>query len=446
MASPLPRGALRSEPRPGWSWNTTLLKAGSMMGQVPYRLVRHRGDPRTLGRWVADELYRVGPAFTKLGQIMSVRGDLLGAEFTKELSRLQDRVPASFEPSSDRLDAFEWFEAQPMACGAIAQVHKARLRSGEVVAVKVRRPGLEEDYEEMRQIVGALERLRLLLPQNARATQDVLHVVQQSTQWLQQEMDFSQEARNMQVIGAVLKGSIRVPRVYERHSTADMIVQEYVPSLKITDVKGQPQLMTRLMGGMLTLLLDHGLYYGDCHAGNLGVTAEGELVMYDLGLVLDVSDMLSVEVVKSLIFHALDGDSRGVTEVLLSSGILAPKTGASMDDARQALGGLVPYLMDYAGAFGVGMNFDDVELPPLDIKSLGDPPVQMNPRFAVVVRALTLMDGIGRELDPEFKFYRHLVPHVHKVLGADLFAWKAQKDAQRMERWLERLLRVADAV
>lgn len=426
--------------------NTTLLKAGGMIGQVPYRLVRHRGDPKRLGRWVADELYRVGPTFTKLGQIMSVRADLLGAEFTKELSSLQDRVPASFEPAVERLEAFEWFDAQPMACGAIAQVHKARLRGGQVVAVKVRRPGLEADYEEMRQIVRVLERLRPLLPQNARATQDVLHVVQQSTEWLQQEMDFAQEARNMQTIGRALKGEILVPRVYEAYSTDDMIVQEYVPSLKITDVKGQPQLMTRLMGGMLTLLLDHGLYYGDCHAGNLGVTAEGELVMYDLGLVLDVSDMLSVDVVKSLIFHALDGDSQGVTDALLKSGILAPKTGASMEEARQALCRLVPYLMDYAGAFGVGINVDDVALPPLDLNSLGDPPVQMNPRFAVVVRALTLMDGIGRELDPEFKFYRHLVPHVHRVLGAELFAWKAQKDAGRLERWFERLLRMADAV
>ena len=189
-----------------------------------------------LGRWTKEELLDLGPTFVKLGQIASTRGDLYPPEFTKELESLQDNVPpVEFDTNVD-YDIFREFDPVPFKSASIGQVHMAVLQNGQKVVVKIKRPGIldimKEDTDNIRDIVQFLEYVGIDTGNSSG------RVLNESIEYLLGEADYQQEIQNAIKFRKSMKDVdwVKVPKVYKKYSNDEMIVMEYVPSVKLTEI------------------------------------------------------------------------------------------------------------------------------------------------------------------------------------------------------------------
>src|SRR5436305_1474088 len=201
------------------------------------------GDPEKLAR----DLEALGPTFIKLGQLLSTRSDLLPAPYLDALARLQDKIePFSFAEVEEivsselgvRLSkAFEEFESEPLAAASLGQVHRARMRDGRQVAVKVQRPGIQkvilEDLEAFEQIAGVVDRHTDV--GRRFAFRDMLDEFRKT---LLRELDYRREAQNLTLLATNLKEYHRlvIPRPIEDFTTSRVLTMEYVKGTKITDL------------------------------------------------------------------------------------------------------------------------------------------------------------------------------------------------------------------
>ncbi|MCG8590566.1 MAG: AarF/ABC1/UbiB kinase family protein [Proteobacteria bacterium] len=289
-------------------------------------------------------------------QFLGSRADVVPPEYVETLSRLQDRVPPkSFRVVRERVEreldrplaeAFAEFSETPIAAASLAQVHLARLRSGERVAVKVQYPEIERlvraDLAQLRVLfraVGWLERDFDLMP-----------VVEELGRQVPQELDFESEARNAERVAALLahREDVRVPSVHWPLTTRRVLVSEYVEGVKISDVANlrqaghaTEQLARTLVEAYCEQILVHGFFHADPHPGNLLVTPAGQLVFLDFGLCKELPSGFREAVVgfaaalvqgrpeamaaalAQLGFETRDGGTRGleeISEILLDVG------------------------------------------------------------------------------------------------------------------------------
>src|SRR5210317_723549 len=197
---------------------------------------RFSDDKAELGRWTKQELLELGPTFVKLGQIASTRGDLYPPEFTRELESLQDNVPPfdyNLVKDGLNLDIFKHFEETPFKSASIGQVHKAVLKNGRQVVVKLKRPDIynimKRDTDDVKDIVNLLEKVGV----DTGATSG--YVLDESINYLLAETDYNKEIDNAIKFRKSFKKVkwIKVPKVYRELSNNDMIVMEYVESEKL---------------------------------------------------------------------------------------------------------------------------------------------------------------------------------------------------------------------
>ena len=364
-------------------------------------LQHRRGAARVL-----DTAEALGGVLIKAGQFASTRPDLLPPAYTATLSSLQDRLPpqpsAVIEGAVTRelgrpLDeVFSGFDADPVAAASIAQVHRARLRSGREVAVKVQYPGIadlvEADLAALDAIFGAVARLEPSV--RLRPIADYLR-------WtLPLELDFQREARSIESLRVALSGrdDVVVPETVEGLTTGRLLVMQYVEGVKVTDKNGlegaglDPRSVAELLNDVYAeQLFGHGVLHADPHPGNLLVQAdEGglRLVILDHGLTLDLEPTF-VAALGRLVAALGDGDLAGITAALGEAGL---PVGEHTD--LDGLLGMVGVLL------GGERGEPDADLGNVGMRlgaSVGD----ISPELLLVGRAIGLLDGITRGLDPE---------------------------------------------
>ena len=258
---------------------------------------RFTEDKAELGRWTRDELLDLGPTFVKLGQIASTRGDLYPPEFTKELESLQDNVPPfDFNLVKDVVnrDIFKDFDEIPFKSASIGQVHKATLQNGKKVVVKLKRPGIldimKSDTNNVKKILDFIQSIGVDTGSSSE------FVLNDSIEYLLGEADYRQEVENAIKFRRSLKGIdwIKVPYMYKKYCTDDMIVMEYVEADKITEIKNKrinrKKVCEALVNSYVIQTMDGGLFHGDPHPGNLAISKDGKLVFYDFGLLIELDD------------------------------------------------------------------------------------------------------------------------------------------------------------
>jgi predicted unusual protein kinase regulating ubiquinone biosynthesis (AarF/ABC1/UbiB family) len=382
---------------------------------------RQQGRQRRRARWLTKEFLGLGSAFIKLGQLLSARPDVLPADLVEELATLQDQVPAfPFAVVQDLLEQelgercaeIIDLESEPLGSASLAQVHRASLRSGRQVVLKVQRPGLERtfrlDLEVMQQVAAAVQRH----PRWGRG-RDWIGIAQECRRVLLRELDFRLEAEHAARFRQQFLDDpgIRIPAVVWELSTRRVLCLDYVPGIKITDRKAllaagivPAAVAEKGAASYLQQLVRFGFFHADPHPGNLAVAADGALIYYDFGMMGQLSSRLRGRL-GSMVRAAAGRDAAGLVKELQQAGVIAP--GVDPGPVRR----LVRVMLDEALTPPFSANV--LERLSGDLYDLVyGQPFRLPPELIFVMRALSTFEGVGRSLDSGFSLVAIARPYL----------------------------------
>jgi len=367
----------------------------------------------------------LGETYIKLGQFLSVRRDALPVDIADELSLLQDQVPPfDFETvkmtirrdlgaSPDEL--FHQFEEHPIASASVGQVHRARLKDGTEVAVKVQRPQLRQRFYQDLGYMRFVARLGSLLFKTSADWDGWMELSDEFGRNLFCEVNYIQEGRNADRLRRILRDfpDIRVPKVFWKYTGRRVLTLEYLPGTKIDRVKellernvNLPRLGKQLVNCYLEQVLMNGFFHADPHAGNLAVDEEGRLVIYDFGMVGEISDEQR-QAITGCISAVIQKNSEDLITNLRRLGIL--KESANSVPIERAV---KPFIDYYAGREVKDLDFTDLEN---DIDQIAlDRSLCLPPSLAYLLRAGSTIEGIARTLQPNFSFVEAAKPALKK--------------------------------
>lgn len=275
-------------------------------------------DPAKAGELAAD-LEKMGPTYVKLGQLLSSRPDLLTPEYMEALTRLQDHcAPFSFaeveqivtEELGVRLSkAFEHFDSTPLAAASLGQVHRATMRDGREVVVKVQRPGIRAQILED---LDALEDIAAFVDSHTDSGRhfEFARMLAEFRKSLLRELDYKVEAQNLVAMGTIVEEfeHIVVPSPIEDYTTAKILTMEYVKGRKITDLSplarlelDGKELADELFAAYLKQILVEGFFHADPHPGNVFMTTDGRIALLDLGMVARIAPRLQETLLQLLL-------------------------------------------------------------------------------------------------------------------------------------------------
>jgi predicted unusual protein kinase regulating ubiquinone biosynthesis (AarF/ABC1/UbiB family) len=359
-----------------------------------------------------DSLLTLGPTFIKLGQLLSTRPDVLPPEYIDEFGALQDRVPpADWERAKVVLenelgpidDRFAEFDADAISGASLGQVYQARV-DGQDVAVKIRRPDIEELVEaDLRVIRWSLPILMYFIDNSRSFSLETL--ADEFAKTIREEMDYEREAEMLREIRGNFADNdrIRIPAVIESHSTHRVLTMEYVPGTKINDIDDldergfdRTELARTLQEAYLQMIIDDGVFHADPHPGNLAVQADGKLVFYDFGMSGRVDPFVQEKIID---FYAAVADQniQAILDALIEMGTLSP------DADRQVMGDV----MELAIADARGEDIEQYRVQQI-VQQVEDTiyefPLRLPANLALVLRVATVVEGVCVTLDPEFDF------------------------------------------
>ncbi len=387
-------------------------------GVTPERQARRRSRR---ARWITRQCLVLGSAFIKLGQLLSARPDVLPAELVEELAHLQDQVPAfGFDvvqgllerELGDRCAEIVDLEETPLGAASLAQVHRASLRSGRQVVLKVQRPGLERvfraDLEVMQQLAAVVQRH----PRWGRG-RDWIGIAQECRRVLLRELDFRLEAEHAARFRQQFLDDpgIRVPGVIWELSSRRVLCLDYLPGIKITDRPAlieagiNPALVAEKgAASYLQQLVRFGFFHADPHPGNLAVAADGALIYYDFGMMGQLSSRLRGRL-GAMVRAAASRDASGLVEELQAAGVIAP--GVELGPVRR----LVRVMLNEALTPPFSSNVLEKLSGDLYDLVYGQP-FRLPPELIFVMRALSTFEGVGRTLDPGFSLVAIARPYL----------------------------------
>ena len=384
--------------------------------------------------WLKESIIKLGPTFIKLGQSMGTRADLLPLPYVKELGTLVDDVPAfpnevAFARIEKELgmkinEFYDEFEVKPVAAASLGQVYRAKLKTGETVAVKVQRPNLERiiqgDIEILQKVTKFAERFPKL---NENA--DWAGMLKEFDVTICEEMDYASEGKNAERFKESFKTwtNVHVPTIYWEATTSKLITMEFIYGDKVTDLdllkdrKVSPEKVNRLLiKTYLKQLLEDGFFHADPHPGNLLVMPDGRLAFFDFGMVGRITPKLQAKMIDAF-FHVVGKDSDGIAQDLIDLDFLKP--GADQEQVRPVVRRMFEFHLDLKLK---DVNFKELTYDLADV--MYDYPFRLPANFTYIMRALMTLEGIGIVMDPEFNFFLTAKPYAKEFMlrreGKDL--------------------------
>ena len=367
-----------------------------------------KSDPEQL----AADLERLGPAFVKLGQLLSTRADLLPAPYLDALSRLQDSLdPFSFaeveQIVQDELGfrlskGFASFDPEPVAAASLGQVHRAQLRDGREVAVKVQRPNIRE---KMAEDLATIEDIADFLDKHTSAGPqfNFTQMVHEFRRAVTLELDYRREASNLDRVADNLSDFPRivVPRPIDDYTSSRVLTMELVKGQKVTsitplmrqDIDG-PGLATELFRAYLHQIIVNGFFHADPHPGNVFLTDDGRIALLDLGMVSRLTQSRQEQLLK-LLLAVSEADGDRATALALEMGECVVEVNADnlKRDVQELLGA---YLDAPLAQVQVGRAMMELT------RIAGQHGVRLPSEMTMLGKTLLNLDQVGRALDPDF--------------------------------------------
>ena len=371
-------------------------------------------------------LEELGPTFVKLGQILSTRADLLPPEFQHELSLLQDSAaPVPFPQIDSVLEeqlgmpinqAFAQFDHEPLASASIGQAHAAKLHDGTDVVVKIRRPGVQSQIEEDLNILYNLAQTASRRWEVANHY-DVVGLVQEFSDTLRGELDYLREARNAERFaeGFADDPVVRVPAVFRKTTTAQVITLERLRGTKVSDDDGletnqidTPDLADRIFQMYLKMIFSHGFFHADPHAGNFFIDAHGRIGLIDFGMVGYVDQRMQDDLVR-LVLAVVMEDADRMVDVILDLGVARSRVDRAI--LRQDLQRLLnKYTGRSLGEIALGTAIED------GLMIIRRHNLQLPSNMALLLKTGVMAEGLAARVSPDFEPISALRPYTEQIL------------------------------
>ena len=367
----------------------------------------------------------LGPTYIKLGQVLSTRPDLVPVDIVKELEKLQDEVPPfSFEEVKAAIEAqfgkpseelFTELEEKPLASASIGQVHKARLKDDEAVAVKIQRPGIQKIIEVDLEIM-----LHLATLAERHIKEFEIHrpikIVEEFARTLEKEIDYNIEASHMERIARQFLDHpyVCIPVVFREFTTSQVLTTELVDGIKISKIErleaaglDTKVLADRVVGLVLKQAFDHGFFHADPHPGNIFVLADNVICLVDF-VMMGTVDRRTREGFVDLIDSVVHQQ-----EIKTTQGLLNLTDWETQPDIRA----LEREVADFMGRH-LYKPLKDMEVGKL-LQDLIELTIRFRlripPDIFLMIKALSAVEAVGRKLDPEFDLIAHATPFIKRV-------------------------------
>ncbi|RMG11363.1 MAG: AarF/ABC1/UbiB kinase family protein [Cyanobacteria bacterium J055] len=371
-------------------------------------------------------LTKLGPTFIKVGQARSTRPDLIRKDFLEELVKLQDRLPPYDNELAMRLieseldrspdEMYREISPAPVAAASLAQVYRARLHSGEEVAVKVQRPNLKPILTlDLYLTRWAAVNFGRFLPLNLGHDLDL--IVDEFGCKLFEEIDYLNEGRNAEKFAANFSNNpqVKVPQIYWRYCSAKVLTLEWINGYKLTgtqylaDAGINPQTIIEVgVTTGLQQLLEHGFFHADPHPGNLFATPQGQMAYIDFGMMDQLEESTKETLVDALV-HLINKDYLDLAQDFIKLGFLAPGT-----DITPIVPALEDVLGDIMGQSVRDFNFKTVTDRFSEL--MYEYPFRVPVKFALIIRSVVTQEGLALSLDPNFKIVDIGYPYIARRL------------------------------
>lgn len=399
---------------------------------------------------VKDLLIELGPTYIKLGQFLSVRRDLLPVTLSDELATLQDRVPPfSLEELRKTViqelgaapeQLFAYFDPVPLGSASIGQVHRVQLKDGRQAVIKVQRQGLVADFYRDLGLLRLLAKSGLKYDSFQEKLARALKVDQSKKKparfdfrnWLEMsdefgknlfaEVDYLLEGRNADRLRRLMRErpEVRIPRVIWKYSARKVLTLEYLEGIKIDKVReleakgiDTQQLGNLLISSFLEQFVIKGFFHADPHAGNLAVDKNGCLIIYDFGMVGEITESQRRSLLSCVLATVKKNPAelvRGLSEL----GVIRPGSN------HEAIGrAITPFMDYYAGKSLFDLDFRQLEHD-IDIV-VTERSLRLPANLAYILRAGSSLEGIARTLKPDFSFSQAVRPLVKRLVATEGF-------------------------
>ena len=390
--------------------------------------LKNDSQARYRANQLTNLLVELGPAFVKAGQALSTRPDIIPVVLLEELSQLQDQLPGFSGDKAMELieedlekniqDIFLEIDKEPISAASLGQVHKAILKDGEVVAVKVQRPGLREQITLDLYIV---RNIAIWLKNNIGLIRsDLVALIDELGKRVFEEMDYINEADNAEKFRDMHQKNkkIAVPKIYREITSRRVLTMEWIEGTKLTNLDEvkkigiDPDEMIDIgVQCSLEQLLEHGFFHADPHPGNLLALKDGRLCYLDFGMMSEVSRDSRSGLIQAVV-HLVNKNFDKLSYDFVKLGFLSSEVN---------LEPIVPAFQD------VFVNAIELGVSKMDFKSVTDDmsglmykfPFKLPPYYALIIRSLITLEGIALSVDPNFKILGAAYPYFARRLMED---------------------------
>lgn len=384
----------------------------------------------SFGKRLTDCFYELGPIYIKFGQTLSTRPDLIGAEIAENLKLLQDKLPAFDSKIARELietrfgkkidEIFDNFDDQPVAAASIAQVHKAHLKSGEIVAVKILRPGIAQKYDHDMRFLEycssvasrSLKKVQRLKPK------EVIAVFRQSMQY---ELNLRSEAAAASRIYDNFVGddTIRIPKIHWSYTTDDIITLEWIEGVSIYDkdiiIKqglDPVEIAAKIAIIFFNQAYRDGFFHADLHPGNILVCPDGKVALVDFGIIgiLPEKDRLAIA---EILYAFLKRDYQLVAEVHCRVGYIPKDT--NLEHFAQSCRAIAEPI--------IGCAIKDISIGNLLsqlFKVTEEFGMETQPQLLLLQKTMVVVEGIGQSLNTEINMWQLAEPWIKKWAAKNL--------------------------
>jgi ubiquinone biosynthesis protein len=381
---------------------------------------------------LTDDLEAMGPTFVKLGQLLSTRSDLVPPAYLEALSRLQDRVePFGYDEVVRQVteqlgvrisDAFATFDPKPLASASLGQVHRAAMRDGRPVVVKVQRPGIRTQVAEDLEVLTELAEFLDDHTDTGRRY-GFTDLVEQFSRSITAELDYQLEAANLVRLRRIVERYDRlvVPAPIPDYSTTSILTMEFIAGRKVTDLgplglmelDGAP-LADQLFKAYLDQVLVEGFFHADPHPGNVLLTPEHNLALIDVGMVARVPRSMREGLIK-LLLALSDSDGPGAAEAAVALG------SALEGFDRSAFCSQAAELVDRADGLRLG-QLDAGTMVMQLMRISGENGLRLPAELSMLGKALLNLDQVAHRLDPDFKPLAAMKEHSAAIMQSQMRA------------------------